>query len=66
MRQITLRIDDELFEKIERARGQVPRERWLRRTIERQLTLRLMEPTSNFCRHHHRADLCPHCDKEAS
>lgn len=31
--QISLRLDPELFEAIDRARGQVPRERWVRELV---------------------------------
>jgi hypothetical protein len=38
-RQIPLRVDDRLLARIEKARGEVPRERWIRRAIEMRLEL---------------------------
>lgn len=37
MKQVPLRLEDELLERVERARGDVPRERWIRRVIEKEL-----------------------------
>jgi hypothetical protein len=36
-RGIALRVDDDLFERIEQARGQTPRERWVREAVEMRL-----------------------------
>ncbi len=37
MKQVNLRLDDELYARVEEARGQVPRERWLRQAVEQVL-----------------------------
>jgi hypothetical protein len=34
---MTLRMDDELWDEVEEARGDVPRERWVRRLVEREV-----------------------------
>lgn len=36
MRQISARVDDELFAAIEATRGDVPRERWMRTALKRE------------------------------
>jgi hypothetical protein len=38
MPQITVRLSDELRERIDTARGDIPRERWVRRVLENALT----------------------------
>lgn len=38
LRQINLRVDADLLERIEHARGDIPRERFLRRLIDEALT----------------------------
>lgn len=37
MKAMTLRMDDELWNDVEQARGDVPRERWVRRLVEREV-----------------------------
>lgn len=40
MRQIGCRVSDELFAAVELARGDVPRERWMRRVFEEATQMR--------------------------
>ena len=43
-RQVPLRLEEELIEEIDRVRGDVPRERWIRRLIEQKLGINQPEP----------------------
>ena len=39
MRQVNFRLPDEMLERVEKARGAVPRNRWLRLAVEQALAL---------------------------
>lgn len=45
-KQVNLRLDVGLLERVDRARGDLPRERWLRRAVERALS-ETKEPASS-------------------
>jgi hypothetical protein len=44
MKQVALRLDDDLAAKIDQAAGQVPRERWIKNTLRSALEATLSEP----------------------
>lgn len=48
MKAITVRLDEALLERVDVARGDVPRERWLRRAVEQELAGRERQPTEEF------------------
>lgn len=70
MKQVSLRLDDELHAAIERARGDVPRERWIRGALIAAATgepgspargAKVKPVASRFERVHHPRCACPMC-----
>lgn len=45
-KQIPLRVPEDLFDRMEVARGLIPRERWIRQVIEERLDSEDAKPTS--------------------